>query len=228
MSQRLLKETAQLRWWNESELEYRDLCRDRLHGLIQRTLLEMNPAWRFERVEGPMLVPRSMVNEGYSDSDLWTVEGRLGEGTACLRPETTKTTYLAAQGRKLPLCIWQVGKSFRQERNDGASAKKLRFFEFTQAEWQCIYPETTKADYRDAIMERLATELGWLCRKEWRIVPSDRLPGYSTCTEDIEVLRGDRWTEVCSVSDRTDFKGAKVLEIAVGLDRVVDIAGEEA
>ncbi len=60
------------------------------------------------------------------------------------------------------------------------------------------------------------------------MVPSDGLPGYSTQTDHIEVYFNGRWTEIASVSSRTDFEGAKVLEIAVGADRVVDVASERA
>jgi glycyl-tRNA synthetase len=240
MSHALLS-TGQLRWWSGEEIEFREDAIRHLSRCIQNSLLGINRAWRFERVEGPTLVPRSMVKEGYTEDDLWTVHGLIEGGEATMRPETTATSYMAArrligngtekeQGKKLPLCVWQVGRSFRREASDGANAAKLRFFEFTQAEWQCIYGLGTMADYREAVLEPLKAKLGWLCgvsQDEVRIVPSDRLPGYSERTDDVEVLRANgRWTEVCSVSTRTDFEGAKVLEVAVGLDRVVDIAGE--
>lgn len=233
--------TGQLRWWTQEEIEYREDATRHLSRTIQNALLGINKAWRFERVEGPMLVPRTMVKEGYTDDDLWTVKGLIEGGEATMRPETTASSYMAArrligsgsekdQAKKLPLCVWQVGKSYRRESSDGANAAKLRFFEFTQAEWQCIYGLNTKADYRETVMPSLAAKLGWLCGKspeQVRIVSCDRVPGYSTCTDDVEILRDTgRWTEVCSVSTRTDFEGARVLEVAVGLDRVVDIAAE--
>jgi glycyl-tRNA synthetase len=117
-----------------------------------------------------------------------------------------------------------VGKSYRREKSDGANAAKLRFFEFTQAEWQCIYGLNTMADYRAVIMPALLDKISWLTDRETRIVPSDRLPGYSLRTDDIEVDFNGRWTEVASISTRTDFEGAQVLEIAIGIDRVVDVA----
>lgn len=241
MSYSLLDQTAQLRWWSESEIEYREDAVRHLHRTIRGALLSINRAWTFHRTEGPMLVPRSMVAPGYTDDDLWTVKAKIAEQDATMRPETTASSYMAALAllghgsekdrmKKLPLCVWQVGKSYRRESSDGANAAKLRFFEFTQAEWQCIYGLNTMADYREVVVPEVSRKLGWLCRKnpeDVRVVPSDRLPGYSERTDDVEVLRKDgRWTEVCSISTRMDFEGAKVLEVAVGMDRVVDIAGE--
>ncbi len=242
MSHAILDQTAQLRWWTQEEIEYREDALRHLSRVIQTALLGLNRAWRFERVEGPMLVPRSMVAPGYTDDDLWAVKAEIAGEGATMRPETTASSYMAArriigngtekeQAKKLPLCVWQVGKSYRRESSDGANAAKLRFFEFTQAEWQCIYGLNTMADYREAVMPALEKKLGWLCDAETRVVPSDRLPGYSERTDDVEVNRlmpdgSYRWTEVCSVSTRTDFEGARVLEIAVGLDRVVDIASD--
>ncbi len=52
-----------------------------------------------------------------------------------------------------------------------------------------------------------------------RMVLSDRLPDYSDETVDIE--HAESTMELCSISKRKDFEGAKVLEVAVGTDRVV-------
>lgn len=235
MSYPLLDDTHQLRWWTEEELVYRDMVVNQLSRTIQRTLWSINKAWAFYRTEGPMLVPRHMVAPGYTSDDLWMVQADIAGGEATMRPETTASSYMAARNiigvgtekerqKKLPLCVWQVGKSYRRESSDGANAAKLRFFEFTQAEWQCIYGLNTQADYRATVMPVLINKLSWLTDRPARTVPSDRLPGYSTQTDDVEVDFNGRWTEVASISSRTDFEGAHVLEIAVGIDRVVDIA----
>lgn len=239
MSFSLLDETAQLRWWSESEIAFRELSVSEIHRCIVASLRGINKAWSFERIEGPTLIPRTMVAPGYTEDDLWCVKAQVGPSQATMRPETTSTSYLAAQkiigpgsdkerSRKLPLCVWQVGKSFRRESTEGASASKLRFFEFTQAEWQCIYGLNTMADYRAAILPDLEAKIGWLVDRPTRIVPSDRLPGYSLKTDDIEVDFNGRWTEVASISSRTDFPEANVLEIAVGADRIVDVASQRA
>jgi glycyl-tRNA synthetase len=225
-----------LRFWSEDELAYRDLAVREINRAVERELMSLNRAWEFIRCEAPMLVPASTLNPAYTADDVWMLESPIGaEQPVAMRPETTAGSYevarqiLSSTKIKPPLAIWQVGKSYRRETNDGASASKLRFNEFTQAEWQCIYKADSMADYRAAVEEPLRTTLAWLCRRQdARIVPSDRLPSYSQVTNDVEVLRSSgRWTEVCSISTRTDFgEGFLVLEVAVGIDRVVDIAGE--
>lgn len=236
MSHNLLP-SAGLRWWTESELKYRDHVVDTLNEWIRTSLLNINRAWTFHRIEAPMIIPHSMIAPGYTDDDLWTLNARIGEEGAAMRPETTSGSYaqarsMLAQNKKLlPMSVWQVGKSFRRETNDGASASKLRFYEFSQAEWQCLYSSNTMADYRAAVLNDLRHCLSNLCSAEARIVPSDRLPDYSEKTDDVEVDRlvdgKTRWTEVASISTRKDFsEDIRVLEIAVGADRVVDIAKE--
>lgn len=223
-----------LRFWSEEELAYREMAVDEINRTVRTALRSLNRAWEFVRCEAPMLVPASTLNPAYTSDDVWMLESPIGTVPAAMRPETTAGSYEVARRIlqtkvKPPLAVWQVGKSYRRETNDGASASKLRFNEFTQAEWQCIYKADSMADYRAAVEETLREKLQWLCKKsETRIIPSDRLPSYSQVTNDVEVLRPNgRWTEVCSISTRTDFgEGFLVLEVAVGMDRVVEIAGE--
>lgn len=249
MSKALLP-SAGLRWWSETELAHREIAVQSLHRVISHTLRGVNSAWSFRRTEAPMLIPQSMISPAYDGDDVFFLQRQMMGDSMVLRPETTEGSYMRARAlldshgpKSLPLCLWQMGKSFRVEASDGASASRLRYNEFTQAEWQCIYREDTKADYRAAVLPELEKTLGWLTGCPTRVVPSDRLPGYSRQTDDVEILRPVRetqlagtqfenWTEMCSVSTRTDFSSDKVphpllvLEIAVGMDRVVEVAGE--
>jgi glycyl-tRNA synthetase len=111
----------------------------------------------------------------------------------------------------------------------------MRLKEFYQQEFQCIYTADTLNDYHAAILEPVRKMLGEVIGLPTRIVESDRLPSYSLKTMDVEVDNGDKWMEVCSISKRTDFpekakfqtkkglveKDLLVLEVAIGLDRVV-------
>lgn len=246
MSKALLP-SAGLRWWSETELAHREIAVQSLHRVISHNLRGINSAWSFRRTEAPMLIPRSMVSPAYDGEDVFLLQRQMMGEDLLMRPETTEGSYMRARSlldshgpKSLPLCVWQVGKSFRVEASDGASASRLRYNEFTQAEWQCVYRADTKADYRAAVLPELARTISWLTGCESRIVDSDRLPAYSNSTLDVEVLRprsveGEtrlNWTEMCSVSVRNDFSSEKVshpllvLEIAVGVDRVVDVAGE--
>ncbi len=222
-----------LRFWSAAEIAHRDLSIDRLDSIVSAWLRSINPGWSFERCEGPTLTPRNHLSPAYDGDDIWLLQAKLGEDEAALRPETTPSSYAYARhllknGRRMPLCVWQAGKSYRRETSDGASPSKLRFNEFWQQEFQCIYSTGTKADYRAVVLPHVADTLGWLARGEHRIVESDRLPSYSESTMDVEIHcpSRDRWFEVASVSIRKDFADdARVLEIAVGLDRIVELNG---
>lgn len=218
---------AQMRVWSDAELAHRDMAQGVIVKAVSDALLDLNRSWRFSRVEAPMLVPRPLLSAEYGDDDLWTTQVDMGGEQIVLRPETTPTTYAAIralhpQGFKPPWCFWQVGKSFRREKQ--STAARLRFFEFTQLEMQCLYALDTKADYRAAVLPALSRVVGWLTVEDVRVVPSERVPGYATETMDVEVRVGrDSWREIASVSQRTDWPGLANLEVAVGLDRIVDV-----
>lgn len=225
-----------LRFWTEREITIRSEFTKRIVQLIHRNLKSLNPAWDLIQCEGPLLTPRSRISEAYDENDVFFLRSPLGESESVLRPETTPSSYAVAQHMlrtgeaKAPLIVWQVGKSFRRETNDGASPSKLRFNEFYQLELQCIYRSDSKADYRAAVLEKLASELS-MCAggADQRVVESDRLPAYSLQTDDIELPWKNSFVEVCSVSTRTDFSISghpdySVLEVAVGLDRLVCVA----
>ncbi len=221
-------EFAGLRFWNEDEIELREAFQARAVSVVRRTLLAMNPAWRFMRVEGPILTPQDRISAAYGPDDVFVTNHMAGGNPLHLRPETTASSYAAARkiGGKLPLCVWQVGKSFRRETNDGASAAKLRFNEFWQLEFQCIYGTDTKADYRSAVMAAVHEEIQRFTQCEAQEIASDRLPAYSESTIDIEArIFGGGWREVASCSIRTDYSPeTRVCEIAIGLCRIATLA----
>ena len=218
-----------LRFWKENEINLRNIFTERVAMVVRETLLEINSAWSFARVEGPCLSPRSSISDSYSDDDIFVTNHEAGGGALALRAETTPTSYAYARflRRKPPLCVWQAGKSFRRETNDGASAAKLRFNEFYQLEFQCIYRADTKADYRAALIKAVSLEIGRITGAETRVVESDRLPSYSQSTLDIEAMHKGAWREMASCSIRTDYgEDMLVCEIAIGLDRVATLAAE--
>jgi glycyl-tRNA synthetase len=158
-----------------------------------------------------------------------------------LRPETTPGSYAYAQhllnnihpAEKPPFVVWQAGKSFRREIVQ--PTKHMRLKEFYQQEFQCVFTADTAMDYHAAMLEPVRKMIGSMVNLSTRLVESDRLPSYSRKTMDVEIWNGDKWMEVCSISLRTDFpqqlsfqgkkglieKDALVLEIAIGLDRMV-------
>lgn len=120
------------------------------------------------------------------------------------------------RGLRLPCIIWQHAKSFRKEQDQ--VVKNMRLKEFYQLEFQIMFAPSTANDYSvkliPAVQKTIELYIG-SCRTE----PSDRIPDYAEWTQDI--VRESNDMEVCSVSLRKDFELAKVLEVAIGTDRLV-------
>jgi glycyl-tRNA synthetase len=228
--------------WEEREIHLRERIVSFFAEEVRYFLRSTNPAWDVRRVEAPALMPRELVGAAYSNADIWVQEQvAAGDPPLVLRPETTPSTYRYMQhllathsGARLPLCVWQAGKSYRREQDQ--PAKHVRLKEFWQLEFQCAFTADSGNDYHAASLEPVRRMIASIIPLPTRIVPSDRLPAYSQLTVDVEVDNGDKWMEVCSISRRTDFpqryraparKGAAVehdvlvLEIAIGLDRCV-------
>lgn len=233
--------TNGLVFWTEREIKLRENARDFFAAELNKALVDLNPAWRMVMVEGSLLTPRDLLNVNYTDEDIWVQGAHDDTGDQlALRPETTPGSYAYAQyllnshtGTKPPVCVWQAGKSFRREQEQ--PLKHMRLKEFYQQEFQCIYTADTANDYHAEILEPVRKMISDFVMLPTRLVESDRLPSYSETTMDVEVDNGDKWMEVCSISRRTDFpqklsfqgkkgtveKDALVLEVAIGLDRIV-------
>lgn len=238
-----------LRFWTEREILARERICAQITDTIKRSLREVNQAWAFERVDTPLIIPRSRLNPAYTGDDAFFLRDPMGETEMVLRAETTDGSYTIARhllkttNMKPPLGVWQLGQSFRRELSDGASASNLRFNGFYQLEFQLVYASDTHFDYGVMLRARLAALVARITGLETRIVPSDRLPPYSEETMDIEVFwraptkvaasadYTGEWKEVCSMSRRTDFpqdhgfkKDLKVFEVAFGADRMVVVS----
>ena len=217
-------------FWSEREINARKIVETHLVQAVKDSLKSMNRAWEFFQVEAPILTPWEFINKNYTDADLFATNGTAkdsagNDSNLIARPETTMGSYAYAKHLlnphnetkvRMPLVVWQHGKSFRREQDQ--PTKFMRLKEFYQLEFQCIYGLTTQMDYAATLkmdMVRAMEQLVGDCS----LVRSDRLPDYSEETVDIE--HKDSTMELCSISKRKDFEGAKVLEVAVGTDRVV-------
>ncbi len=229
--------------WEEREIHLRDHMIDFFSQEVGRLLKSVNPAWDVRRVEAPTLMPRSLVSSAYSNTDIW-VQEQLSAGDAglVLRPETTPSTYAYMQhilGNhskiRLPLCVWQAGRSYRREQEQ--PTKHMRLKEFWQLEFQCAFTADSGNDYHAACLEPVRRMIASLIHLPTRVVPSDPAAG---------LFRGDdgyrsrQWRQVGWRSARSHaaktFRSATgrsrrmerpvdhdvlVLEIAIGLDRCV-------
>jgi glycyl-tRNA synthetase len=226
-----LYETNGLIFWNEKEIKYRNYIKQIFADEIESILRSENRAWHFFEIEAPLLIPRELVNENYTNEDIWVQESpkvslseyinQVAESLTLagnsvpkeqelvLRPETTPTSYTYAchmlNSNQIlpPFCIHQTGKSFRREQDQ--VSKNMRLKEFYQQEFQCIYSADTLNDYQERVLEPIRAMFQKVIGKPARIVESDRLPSYSLRTMDIEIDNGDKWMEIASISKRTDF-----------------------
>lgn len=224
-----------LRMWRQDDLRLRRRIAEALVDCAQAHLRAANPAWCLEEIEAPTMMPVSAMSGEYTSNEVFMLQDApAGTAQWAMRPETTDGSYRAAAHImrttkiKPPLCVWQMGTSYRRERSDGATAEKLRFNAFTQLEMQCIYREDTAYDFTASLRTALADEVARLTGRLATTIQSDRLPAYSTSTVDIMCAGlGDSWFEIASTSQRTDFPQVpgyppmKVFEIAFGMDRLV-------
>lgn len=203
--------------WEERHIELREYFVKMIKQELEGLLLLQNSSFVFKRVDAPILMTFDKLNHEYND------DAFLTNDNLCLRPETTSGSYDYAKyllsnhlGYKLPLVIWQHGKSFRREQDH--PTKKMRLKEFYQLEFQIIYSIGTKNDYFakvcSLIHEVLSRTIGACV-----IEDSDRLPAYSEKTKDIILICNEM--ELCSISKRKDFVDAEVVEIAIGTDRLL-------
>lgn len=212
--------------WTEREIEFREnLMRD-IVALLKETWQGMNRAVHFRRCEAPILTPachlRSHIAEGFEL--VQTNLEHAGE-PIFLRPETTKGTFEVMADmypqdkqlqKKLPICLWQYGKSFRNEgKGETMRASNLRLREFYQLEFQLFASKGTGAPYLEAALGALQNQYGGGYEKP---APND-LPHYSNKTIDW-VMDG---VEVAGCSVRKDWEPGMVFEVAIGMDRLTNM-----
>lgn len=215
-----------LYFWSEEEIRLRRMFEEHCVASISQNLKIQNRGFEIVQVEAPLLTPQELINKSYDIKDVFFLHKPNAEDKdLVLRPETTMGTYKAIEHllnpynerkMKLPLCVWQHGKSFRREQDQ--ATKFMRLKEFYQLEFQIAYSQGTATDYAEKLIPVVQQMLAMLIGP-CRIEKSDRLPDYSEITMDVVVERNDM--EVCSISKRKDFPGAKILEVAIGTDRCV-------
>lgn len=214
-------------FWTEDEIRLREMFKQHFVSTVSHNLKTQNRGFEILQIEAPLITPRELINDNYDKIDIFELPEPYPSSptTFALRPETTMGSYKALEHFlnshndrkiKLPLCVWQHGKSFRREQDQ--PTKFMRLKEFYQLEFQIAYSPTTANDYAVSLIpavQRAISEMIGPCRME----PSDRLPDYSESTTDIIVEKTNM--EVCSISKRKDFPQAKILEVAIGTDRCV-------
>lgn len=206
-------------FWTEKEIKLRRLLEDYFVSSLTNALKIANRGFEFAQVEAPILTPKEFIATQYTDEDVFVTNDLV------MRPETTMGSYEAAKELldpyrdrkyKLPLVVWQHGKSFRKEQDSPFKHMKLK--EFYQLEFQILFSPQTKNDYSYVVIkcvEQMIQDMIGSCRTE----ASDRLPSYSSSTTDVICTNTNM--EVCSISRRKDFPLGENIEVAIGTDRCV-------
>jgi len=206
-------------FWEEKEINLRNYFEQIIKTELFEALLKQNSAFKILKIEAPIITPGTHINQNYTAEDVYMIGG-FG-----LRPETTMGSYLYLEHLlnyhndikyKLPLVIYQHGKSFRKEQDQ--VVKNMRLKEFYQLEFQIIYSLTTQNDYSKNVISAISNCIEKLIGSCY-ITDSDRLPDYSEWTKDIIFEKNEM--EVCSISQRKDLENYKVLEVAIGTDRLL-------
>ncbi len=232
-------------FWSEEEIRIRNMFVNHMVSAVKNCLLSMNNSFKMIQCEAPIFTPASLINSNYnthddiyalnysnSDHEYTPVDERIA-----LRPETTMGSYAYARhilsgynspNYKLPICVWQHGKSFRKEQDQ--PSKFMRLKEFYQLEFQILFSKSTLKDYYPEIVDNVrkcfselldyfSSSKTFACFQ----VASDRLPSYSDETTDIMFGESQfNAMEICSISRRKDFDpNIKNIEIAIGTDRCV-------
>src|ERR1044072_41824 len=183
---RNLYEYNGLVFYDETDINAREYLIHTVSSEIIASLSKGNKAFVSKRIEAPCLIPCHFISDEYDLKDIYMASLDLS-----LRPETTASSYNFLKSNLGPLsppvCIWQAAKSFRKEQDK--TFKNIRFKEFYQLEFQCIYSEGTHFDWYpyliDVVFQLFVNLLSVEGTVESIVIEeSDRLPSYSLKTTD--------------------------------------------
>ncbi len=130
-----------------------------------------------------------------------------------MRPETAQGIFVNFKNiqrttrRKVPFCVAQIGKSFRNEITPGNFIFRVREFEQMELEFFCK-PGTDLEwfDYWRSYCRDWLLNLGMKTENlRLRDHEKEELSHYSNATTDFEFLFPFGWGELWGVADRTDF-----------------------
>ena len=186
--------------WNEHELE----TRETLITYLSRELNKINSAFRFMRIETPILLPYTVDKERVQ-----SVRIRLDNEELVLRENTVTGAYEASRDilsgkagpkQRLPIVVWQHGKVFERRNNV--------IHELHNLEYQMLYSKTTAFAYEPII----AHACGNMIYKQCGQITENATPGlYVAATEDTgETL--------VTIRERNDFWAGKNIEVIINMD----------
>lgn len=103
-----------LPFYSEQELLLKEYLVKTITLELKQILKQQNRAWDMVQIEAPCLIPRSLINQNYTNDDLWVQESQSSSTELVLKPETTPSTYayilkdVEHQQFYPPICYYQV------------------------------------------------------------------------------------------------------------------------
>jgi hypothetical protein len=94
-------------FWDAEEIKVRDMLTEQFSLAVQQNLSSQNAAFKFIRIEAPLLTPCDLIDAQYTADDIYKVADDLA-----LRPETTMGSYQAARW-----LLTNAGHRLRHERH---------------------------------------------------------------------------------------------------------------
>ena len=189
---RQIYQANNLPFWTAQDIQERAQFSETFASSVERALRDRNRAWRFERIEAPMLIPRDLLSAEYTDEQIFAIPQKPSalrermafelSSDAQLALKTHENASLAdpafAQNvpfeRFLRACAQSAEETPAPELASPEFASALRAFEILRPESAlALRPETTPATYawmEHALRER-PNSLPYCC---WQLNKSFR------------------------------------------------------
>ena len=151
--------------YSDNDLETRENLIRYFTRYLGLELNKMNPAFRFIRIETPILVRKTLRGESAP---------RLNMASAAYDAAREFLTTKTGQKYRLPLVIWQHGKVFELKKTQ----------EFYTLEYQILFSKTTGANYFPIVVRSCETMLRKQCGG---VVRTDETTGVSFFSDDFEL-----------------------------------------
>jgi hypothetical protein len=172
----------------EDHLETRENLIRYFTRYLQMELTKVNPAFRFIRIESPVL---------------------LADDKSAIRPTTVYGAYSAAKElvdakgskTKLPMVVWEHGKVFE--------INKRHVTEFYVLEYHLLFSKTTGIKYMPVVLRSWKTMLRKQCGKIFTADEDD---------SGITIFCHETDTELVRIRERDDYPGGKNIEMVCNLD----------
>lgn len=175
-------EINNLPFWDEADIQERDRLQASFAEKIRAALQERNRAWKVSRIEAPMLIPRDLLSEAYSDDQIFAIPSKITSLRLPFAMAMREAPQEARAMAKEMSLSWEWERALESaieseaERWDARLDEMLRCWakkNHREPKELALRPETTPATYawmEKKIKER-PTELPWCC---WQLNKSFR------------------------------------------------------